>query len=138
MKTGYIIADGVVINAIVLADDTDPEKSGAVLGPEGVGIGWAFVGGTWTPPEAPAAPPAPPPDLTARQLRLGLLEIGIKPSDVAAAIDQLPSPDKERAEIEWEYANTFQRDHPLIGILANHFNLSQEAVGKAWLASMAL
>lgn len=89
-------------------------------------------------PTPPLAPPAPPPDLTARQLRLGLLEIGIKPSDVTAAIEQLPSPDKERAEIEWEYANTFQRDHPLITVLANHFGLSKEAVDKAWLASTAL
>lgn len=138
MKTGLIVSDGLVTNAILLDDDADPAAFGAVLGPEEAGIGWAFDGETWTPPEAPAAPPAPPPDLTARQLRLGLLEIGIKPADVTAAIEQLPSPDKERAEIEWEYANTFQREHPLIAVLAAHFGLSKEAVDEAWEASAAL
>ena len=53
MKTGYVIADGVVVNAIVLADDADPSEFGAILGPEGVAIGWAFDGANWTPPATP-------------------------------------------------------------------------------------
>jgi len=55
MKTGYIIADGVVVNAIVLADDADPSECGAVLGPHdaGIGIGWTFEGESWAPPASP-------------------------------------------------------------------------------------
>lgn len=56
MKTGYIIADGVVINAIVLTDDADPKEFGAILGPEGAGTGWAFDGEIWTPPAGPTIP----------------------------------------------------------------------------------
>lgn len=54
MITGYVIADGVVVNAIVLADDADPSEFGAVLGPEGASIGWAFDGESWAPPSGPA------------------------------------------------------------------------------------
>lgn len=53
MKTGYIMADGKVVNAIVLADGADPSEFGSILGPEGVSIGWAFDGANWTPPAAP-------------------------------------------------------------------------------------
>ena len=138
MKTAHILdASGLVINSIVVASEEDATQFGATLGPDGVGIGWRYVGQEWVAPPEPELVPKLI-DLTPRQLRLGLLNIGIKPADVSAAIEQLPSPDREKAEIEWEYANTFQRDHPLIGILANHFGLSKEAVDKAWLASMAL
>ena len=54
MRTGYIIEADVVVNAIILANDADPANFGAVLGPEGVGIGWAFDGETWSPPVGPA------------------------------------------------------------------------------------
>lgn len=54
MKTGYQIEAGVVVNAIVLADDTDPAEFGAVIGPDGAGIGWTVDGATWTPPAEPA------------------------------------------------------------------------------------
>lgn len=56
MRTGYQIEAGVVVNAIVLADDADPAVFGAMLGPEGAGIGWAFDGETWTPPAGPTVP----------------------------------------------------------------------------------
>lgn len=100
------------------------------------GPGHEYDGTKWVPVEITETVPLP--DLTGRQLRLGLLNIGIKPTDVTTAIEQLPSPEKERAQIEWEYANVFQRDHPLIGVLAAHFGLSKEAVDEAWKASMVL
>ncbi|CAI9399037.1 hypothetical protein ANOBCDAF_00188 [Pleomorphomonas sp. T1.2MG-36] len=56
MKTGYIIEAGVVVNAIVLDDDADPIEFGAVLGPEGVGIGWTVDGESWAPQAGPSVP----------------------------------------------------------------------------------
>ena len=53
METGYIIEAGVVVNAIVLADGADPSEFGAVLGPDGAGIGWTFDGANWAPPVGP-------------------------------------------------------------------------------------
>lgn len=140
MKTGYIIDAGVVVNAIVLEDAADPSEFGAVLGPEGAGIGWRLVDGDWFAPEPTLGEPTTSPlqPLSARQLRLGLLKIGIKPSQVDAAIAGLPEEQKEAAEIEWTYASQYQRDHYLIGLLAASFGLTEEAVDAAWRDAQAL
>ena len=58
-----------------------------------------------------------PQSITMRQCRLQLLATG-KLNLVAAAIATLPSPQKEAAEIEWEYGAVVLRDSPLITQLA--------------------
>lgn len=76
--------------------------------------------------------------LTARQLRLGLLAIGIKPADVAAAIAALPEEQRDAAGIEWDYASEYRRDHTLIATLGASFGLSTEQIDAAWRDAMAL
>lgn len=71
------------------------------------------------------------PNLTARQLRLGLLSLG-KLNGVPTAISALPSPDKEQAEIEWQYASEFRRLHPLIVQLIPILGLTDEQVDPIW------
>lgn len=100
--------------------------------------GWNLLDGVWTAPDAPPAEPAPLTPLTARQLRLGLLKIGIKPADVAAAIAALPADQRDAAEIEWDYASEYRRDHPLIATLGDSFGLSADAIDAAWRDAMAL
>ena len=140
MKTAHIVTNGIVVNSIIVADDANPADFGAILGPEGAGIGWAFDGGTWTPPEQPSVDPCPAAlaPLTARQLRLGLLNIGIKPADVTAAISALPEDQRDVAEIEWDYASEYRRDHPLIAALGASFGLTAEQIDDAWRDAMAL
>lgn len=48
-----------------------------------------------------------------RQARLALLQAG-KLADVDAAIQALPSPHKEAAQIEWEYATEVKRNSTLV------------------------
>ncbi|KAB2725406.1 hypothetical protein F9L02_19470 [Brucella intermedia] len=72
------------------------------------------------------------PNLTARQLRLGLLSLG-KLDGVPTAISALPSPDKEQAEIEWQYASEFRRLHPLIVQLIPILGLTDDQVDTVWL-----
>lgn len=109
-----ILTNGRVTNVIV----ADPEVAatiGAVECPEGVGIGWSYDGKTWS---APAPAPVPVPTVVSmRQARLALLQAG-KLQDVDAAIAALPSPAKEAAQIEWEYATEVQRDSALVKQLA--------------------
>ncbi len=81
-----------------------------------------------TPDEKRAAMP----NLTARQLRLGLLSLG-KLDAVPAAISALPSPDREQAEIEWQYASEFRRLHPLIVQLIPILGLTDDQVDAVWL-----
>jgi hypothetical protein len=54
-----------------------------------------------------------PQSITMRQARLSLLAHN-KLSDVQATIDSLPSPMKEQAQIEWEYASDIEITNPLI------------------------
>lgn len=79
------------------------------------------------------------PDLSARQLRLGLLNAGLIPSQVTAAIETLPAgPEKETAKVEWEYATTFRRLHPLIAIVGGVLGLTDEQIDAMWRAAVAL
>jgi len=98
---------------------------------------WLAAGGVIA-PFIPPSPEAVLEPLTARQLRLGLLKIGIKPADVATAISALPADQRDQAEIEWDYASEYRRDHPLIATLGDSFGLSAGDIDAAWRDAMAL
>ena len=90
----------------------------------------------YTPPPPPELTPeekrAAMPNLTARQLRLGLLQLG-KLAGVPIAIAALPEPDKSQAQIEWDYASEFRRLHPLIMQLIPILGLTDEQVDPVWM-----
>lgn len=98
-------------------------------------------------PDFPVQPHTPPtvegirmsmPSLTARQFRLGLLDVGISPSQVTSSIDDMPTgPDKDRAEIEWEYAATFNRSDHLINMIKSGLGLADERIDAMWLAAVS-
>lgn len=77
-------------------------------------------------------PPVSFPNLTARQLRLGLLSFG-KLDAVPTAIAALPEPEKSQADIEWQFASEFKRDHPLILQLIPILGLTDEQVDAVWI-----
>lgn len=58
-----------------------------------------------------------PAAVTMRQARLALLAAG-KLASVTAAINALPSPQKEAAQIEWEYSQEVQRHNGFVSLLA--------------------
>lgn len=69
--------------------------------------------------------PAPIPTIVSmRQARLALLQSGLL-SSVDAAIATLPSPQKEAAQIEWEYSQEVHRDKALVGMLAPALGLNE-------------
>lgn len=97
---------------------------------------WLADGG-----EIAAYAPPPPvfPPLSARQLRLGLVMNGIALSQVEAAIAAIEDPDdKAIAEIEWEYASAFLRDHPLIEQVGSALGLTTEQIDTMWMSAIAL
>jgi hypothetical protein len=96
-------------------------------------------------PVQPYTPPTPEelrdavPSLTARQLRLGLVNKGITPSQVVAALELLPSGRaKDTALIEWEYATTFQRTHALVALIGAVLGLTGEQIDKMWNSALSL
>ncbi|MDW9592862.1 hypothetical protein GOA63_11605 [Sinorhizobium meliloti] len=79
------------------------------------------------------------PLLTTRQFRLGLVNRGFNPEQVTAAIEAMQEgAEKEVAKIEWEYATTFNRMHPLIVTVAAVLGLSNEQTDAMWSASADL
>ncbi|MCG5481216.1 MAG: hypothetical protein KK478_19605 [Ensifer alkalisoli] len=94
-------------------------------------------------PIQPYAPPtaeevrASLPPLSARQFRLGLANAGISSMRVTAAIDAMPvGLEKERAQIDWEYATTFSRSQHLIAMIGTILGLSDERIDVIWQNSL--
>jgi len=85
------------------------------------------------------AQPEPLSPLTARQLRLGLVGGGILPSQVDTAIAAIEDETARAiAEIDWEYASQFVRDHPLIEQVGTALGLTPEQIDAMWQAALAL
>jgi hypothetical protein len=96
---------------------------------------WEAKGNVITPYTEPTLTPEERrermPNLTARQIRLGLLQLG-KLAGVQAAINALPEPAKSEATIEWDFASEFRRLHPLIVQLIPLLGLTDEQVDPVW------
>lgn len=113
---------------------TDPE-------PVGRSLYDLAIAGTVEPYEPPTAEElrAGLPTLTARQLRLGLITNGIMPSQVQSAIEAMPpGADREKALVEWEYASSFDRLHPLIATVGAALGLTDAQVDAMWTAAASL
>ena len=96
--------------------------------PDGMYAVW--IGTFWnlTTDEPPPLPPPPIPDVevvSMRQARRILFTYGYL-DQVNTYIDQLPSPDKELAQIDWEYATEVRKDSDLVSALAEHLSLTSE------------
>jgi hypothetical protein len=78
-----------------------------------------------------------PKTVTMRQARLALLGAGLLNS-VNTAINGLTSPQKEAAQIEWEYSQEVHRDKELVGMLAPILGLSDAQIDALFIAAVAL
>lgn len=90
--------------------------------PDDVQDGMIFDGQNYSQPLPPA-----PSSVTMRQARLALLGAGLL-SSVDAAIDAMPSPQKEAARIEWEYSQEVQRNKPLVQALGPALGLTEAQI----------
>lgn len=94
-------------------------------------------------PDFPRDPYVPPtveeirsqmPALTRREFRRGMLLLQIPSSAIDAAIAGIQDPnERELAEIDWQEASQFDRNHHLVTLLSQAFGLSQEAIDTAWM-----
>lgn len=82
-------------------------------------------------------PPTIPSRVTMRQARLALLGAGLL-DDVLAAIEAMPSPQKEEAQIEWEYSQEVQRDKALVLALAPALGLDDAALDQLFIQAATL
>lgn len=78
-----------------------------------------------------------PNEITMRQARLILLENNLL-SSVSQAITSLPEPNKTKAQIEWEYSNTLQRNNYFVSVLSSALGLSDTAVDNLFIEGAKL
>ncbi len=156
MKT-HLIACFFVLTCIATADTPAPaeplalvnDSSGRVqtfLRPD-VPSGWAPpVGYTaiprdelpegWQMEEAPAAPI---PEVSRRQLFLWLASEGRTRAQIRTMLEAISDPSaREIALIEFDEAQSFRRDHPLIAQLAAALGYTPEQIDAGFLAAAAL
>lgn len=88
-------------------------------------------------PEVPEPEPSVPSSVTMRQARLALLAAG-KLQAVADAIAGLPSPQREAAQIEWEFASTVERGSAFLESLATLLELSSDDLDELFTAAVQL
>lgn len=96
-----------------------------------------FVDGAWL--VEVNAPPAPivPGAVTMRQARLALLNAGLL-SQVDAEIAALASPQKEAAQIEWEYSQEVQRHNGFVSLLAPSMGLTEAQLDQLFITAGGL
>lgn len=116
----YAIIEGGIVANVVEAEADFASAQGWIPA-QNAGPGWLYDGQAFSEPPPPQ--PVVPDSVTMRQARLALLGAG-KLAAVDAAIASLPSPMKEAAQIEWEYAATVERSSPLIAQLAPALSMS--------------
>lgn len=96
----------------------------------------ALVDGVWT-QQWEIVPSPVPVTVSMRQARLALLGAGMLIA-VDTAIAGMPSPQKEAAQIEWEYATEVRRNSPLIAALGPALGLSEEQIDGLFRAAAVL
>ena len=135
--TTHIIIGGVVVNTIVATvAEAQAAYPDAVCVPADTGsIGWLWDGETLSAP--PPEPPSVPSAVTMRQARLALLGAGLL-DDIDAAINGLPSPQKEAARIEWEYSQEVQRHNGFVSVLAPMLGLTEAQTDALFIAAAGL
>ncbi len=77
-------------------------------------------------------------DISPRQIALALLSMGITEAQVLAAINQLPSPQKEQGIIAWNRSNYFVRTEPAVAMIGALMNLSNEQLDQIWTLGVTL
>lgn len=90
-------------------------------------------------PSLPAPPVVPvvPQEVSMRQARLALLGRGVL-GQVDAAIDALPSPDRDAARIEWDYSSVVARNSPLVTMMGAALGLDDGALDELFITAAAL
>lgn len=110
-----------------------------------VGAVWTYAACVWAVHDAArhaqiaedARKASIPQVVTMRQARLALLGAGLLPG-VTTAINALPSPQKEAAQIEWEYAAVVQRSSGLVPAMGAALGMTETQLDDLFLLAATL
>jgi hypothetical protein len=134
MRAHILGPDGCIANTIVL--DRLEDVPTAIDASSGGQVGdFLNEAGEW---ETPAAQPPPiPQSVSMRQARLALLSYGLL-DDVEAVIITMTEPQRTQTQIEWEYAQTVERDNALVAALGPALGLDDPAIDSLFTLAATL
>ena len=138
--TGENFDDSVLIDAGYLTVRSDsppqPENTTEDENSRVVNIDSPYVDviRTWIP-----IPVVVPETISARQVRLWLIDNDISLTSVEAAINTIVNEKlREKTRVEWEYAPYIERNHPLIESLAQYLGLSSAQIDQGFIDASQL
>lgn len=141
MSTYALVKDGVVVDCIVASAEFAASVTGydAVVACDGGVVGWSYDGSTFATPAMPDVTPIEvvPQTVTMRQTRLALLSAGLL-DRVDSAIAAMESPDKEAAQIEWQFASAVERQSAFVAQIAAALELDDEALDNLFTTAAEL
>lgn len=112
--------------------NNNPKASVYILAPEKPSQDAFWTNGSWVVPE-----PYTPDTISARQIRLWLLQNGISLQMVADAIATIEDPvTRDSVSIEWEYAPYIERTHPMLVPLAQVLGLSESDIDRGFVEAV--
>ena len=124
--------------ADVAPDNTSETTTPGALRANWTGYEWVEVAYKAPLPDVPTPSVVQvPAAVTMRQARLALLGAGLL-DDIDAAINALPSPQKEAARIEWEYSAEVQRHNGFVSVLAPLLGLTDAQTDALFVAAKGL
>ena len=104
-------------------------------------LAWIKTGNAPLPAILPEPEPDPGPGVPVavemRQVRLALLSAGLLDA-AQGVIDALPMPARRKAQIEWEYALSVRRDHPLIALMISEGLATEAEVDGLFVAAAGM
>ena len=120
------------VRSVTLSDALTVVDGAVATCPNPALIGWTVLD-EWPPvPTAEELRQTMPP-LTARRFRLGLINAGIALTEVDDQIALIADPvEKGIAEVEWQFASSFDRLHPLVVTISLALGLTPEEVDSLW------
>ena len=108
---------------------SNPKYQYYILAPEKPSADAVWDKGNWIVPS-----PSIPETVSARQVRIWLIQHGISLSQVDLAIDNINDPVmRDITRVEWEYAPYIERNHPMLIPLGNALGLTQEQIDIAFI-----
>lgn len=83
--------------------------------------------------------PVIPASVSARQIRLWLIQNGFQLSQIDSAIDSIEdTTTRQIVKVEWEYAPYVERSHPMLIPLAAALGLTEEQVDQAFIEASGI
>jgi len=106
----------------------NPKYNYYILAPEKPAANAIWNNGNWIIPQIV------PDNISARQVRIWLIQHGISLQDVDLAINNIQDLImRDITKVEWEYAPYIERNHPMLPVLAEALGLDSFALDQAFI-----